>query len=582
MGTSVAVLETAEKMGFDTGIKAVHPLDATILLPVFVANFVLMEYGTGAIFGCPGHDQRDIDFARKYGRPVIPVVAPRDEAARAAAIAAIETGTAYDGDGVMINSRFLDGMSTGEAFETVANRLSGMQLAGHPVGERKTNYRLRDWGISRQRYWGCPIPVIHCEDCGVVPVPEQELPVKLPEDVTFDLPGNPLDRHDGWRLVPCPRCQKLARRETDTMDTFVDSSWYFARFTDPWNEAAPTDRTAVDSWLPVNQYIGGIEHAILHLLYSRFFVRAMKRTGHSGLSEPFEGLFTQGMVLHETYKSADGGWVSPVDVEISGSGDARTAKRRSDGSTITIGPIEKMSKSALNTVDPDDIIDSFGADTARWFMLSDSPPEREFNWTDDGVHGAGRFVQRLWRLVTEIADRASHAAGSNHFASESMTLRRAAHRALAGIQEDIERLRFNKAVAQTYELANAVQAALLVPVETPGINAALHEAGLILAQCLGPMMPHLAEECWAALGQTGLVSSTAWPSADPALLIDDELVLPVQVNGKKRADVTVSRTASEAEIREAVLGLELVIKALEGRPVKKLIIVPQRIINVVG
>jgi leucyl-tRNA synthetase len=580
MGTSVAVLETAEKKGFDTGLRAIHPLDPTVLLPVYVANFVLMDYGTGAIFGCPSGDQRDIDFARLYGLPVIPVVAPKDEAARAIALTGIENGMAYDGDGVMINSRFLDGMTTTVAFEAVATKLAGTHLDGQPVGERKTNYRLRDWGISRQRYWGCPIPVIHCDACGTVPVPDAALPVKLPDDVTFDKPGNPLDRHDGWRIVSCPQCQKSARRETDTMDTFVDSSWYFARFTNPWLDETPTDRKAVDQWLPVNQYIGGIEHAILHLLYSRFFVRAMKATGHSGLSEPFEGLFTQGMVLHETYKAADGQWVSPNDIDIVGSGDQRIAKRRSDGADVTIGPIEKMSKSALNTVDPDDIIASFGADTARWFMLSDSPPEREFNWTDDGVQGAGRFVQRIWRLVLEMAER-PHAAG-NDFGPESMALRKAAHRALAGVKDDIERLRFNKAVAQIYELANAIQTALLAPADAPGLSRSLREAAMILAQIMAPMMPHLAEECWAVLGGDGLVSASSWPDADPALLIDDELVLPVQVNGKKRTDITLARDAKEEEIRTAVLALDLVTKALEGRPVKKIIIVPQRIINVVG
>jgi leucyl-tRNA synthetase len=582
MGTSVAVLETAEKKGFDTGIKTVHPLDATILLPVYVANFVLMEYGTGAIFGCPSGDQRDIDFARKYGLPIVPVVAPEDANLRAAALAAIEAGTAYTGDGVMINSRHLDGLSTTAAFEQVASSLSAVMTPGGPAAERKINYRLRDWGISRQRYWGCPIPVIHCDTCGTVPVPVADLPVKLPEDVTFDIPGNPLDRHDAWRLVPCPHCGKQARRETDTMDTFVDSSWYFARFTDPWNENAPTSRAAVDSWLPVNQYIGGIEHAILHLLYSRFFVRAMRKTGHAGLSEPFEGLFTQGMVLHETYKAADGAWVSPMDVTISGSGDQRSAVRTSDGSAVVIGPIEKMSKSALNTVDPDDIIASFGADTARWFMLSDSPPEREFNWTDDGVQGAGRFVQRIWRLVGEALDRSGTESAAAASGSEAMALRRAAHRALAGVEDDISRLRFNKAVAQIYEFANALQTALAAPPQAVGLREALRESVLILCQILAPMMPHLAEECWVAAGQGGLVSAAAWPKADPALLIDDEITLPVQVNGKKRGDITVSRDADETTIRDAALGLDLVIKALEGRPVKKVIIVPMRIVNVVG
>jgi leucyl-tRNA synthetase len=584
MGTSVAALETAEKKGFDTGIRAIHPLDPDWTLPVYVANFVLMEYGTGAIFGSAGHDQRDLDFARKYGLPVLPVVAPVDAAERQAALAAIEAGTVYLGDGVMINSRFLDGMTPENAFETVANRLAGQRIGDAPAAERKVNYRLRDWGISRQRYWGCPIPIIHCDACGTIPVPRADLPVKLPEDVAFDKPGNPLDRHDGWRLMPCPHCARPARRETDTMDTFVDSSWYFARFTNPWKADAPTERSIVDSWLPVNQYIGGIEHAILHLLYSRFFVRAMRRTGHAGLDEPFEGLFTQGMVLHETYKAADGTWVAPLDVDVSGGGASRVARRRSDGAELVIGPIEKMSKSKFNTVDPDDIIASHGADTARWFMLSDSPPEREFNWTDEGVQGAGRFVQRLWRLANEIVERSGNAGGPlapDRCGAGALALRRAAHRALAGVEEDITRLRFNKAVAQIYEFANALQAALALPADE-GMAEAMREAGMILAQVLAPMMPHLAEECWAALGLSGLVSEAAWPTFDPALLIDEEILLPVQVNGKKRADLRIAHDASDEEVRAATLRLDAVTKALEGRPAKKVIVVPKRIVNVVG
>ena len=367
MGTSQAAIDTAEKMGFDTGIKAIHPFDASWKLPVYVANFILMDYGTGAIFGCPAHDQRDLDFVNKYGLGNTPVVCPPGQDPKTFVI----TDVAYDGDGSMINSRFLDGLSIEQAKDEVARRLEKESRGNRPVAQRQVNYRLRDWGISRQRYWGCPIPIIHCEKCGVVPVPASDLPVTLPDDVTFDKPGNPLDRHPTWKHVTCPKCNGRARRETDTMDTFVDSSWYFARFTDPWLKTAPTDLKCVNEWLPVDQYIGGIEHAILHLLYSRFFIRAMHKTGHVGMDEPFAGLFTQGMVVHETYRAKNGDWVMPADVKIDGLGDARRATLASTGEPVEIGSIEKMSKSKKNTIDPDDIIAAYGADTARWFMLSE-------------------------------------------------------------------------------------------------------------------------------------------------------------------------------------------------------------------
>ncbi|HWG04294.1 MAG TPA: leucine--tRNA ligase, partial [Beijerinckiaceae bacterium] len=391
MGTSIAALETAEKRGYDTGIRAVHPFDPGWVLPVYVANFILMDYGTGAIFGCPAHDQRDLDFSNKYGLGNVPVVCPPDVDPATFTI----TDTAYDGDGLLIHSRFLDGMTSPQAKEEVARRLEKVTIGNQPQAARQVNYKLRDWGISRQRYWGCPIPVIHCEDCGTIPVPAKDLPVELPQDVSFDHPGNPLDRHPTWKHVACPHCGKPALRETDTMDTFVDSSWYFARFTDPWNATAPTTPKAVDHWLPVDQYIGGIEHAILHLLYARFFTRAMRKTHHANVSEPFSGLFTQGMVVHETYRAASGEWLLPSDVRIDSNSDGRFATKIGGGEKVEIGPIEKMSKSKRNTVDPDDIIGTFGADTARWFMLSDSPPDRDVIWSEEGVQGAARFVQTL-------------------------------------------------------------------------------------------------------------------------------------------------------------------------------------------
>ena len=579
MGTSQAAIDTAEKLGFDTGMKAVHPFDTNWKLPVYVANFILMEYGTGAIFGCPAHDQRDLDFVNKYGLGNTPVVCPPNQDPKTFVI----TDTAYVGEGHMINSRFLDGMTIDEAKEEVAKRLERETRDNLPVAQRQVNYRLRDWGISRQRYWGCPIPIIHCDKCGTVPVPEKDLPVTLPEDVTFDKPGNPLDRHPTWKNVKCPQCGGGARRETDTMDTFVDSSWYFARFTDPWNTKVPTDRKTVDAWLPVDQYIGGIEHAILHLLYSRFFTRAMHKTGHAGIDEPFAGLFTQGMVVHETYRTKGGDWVMPAEVKVEGLGSARGATLAATGEPIEIGSVEKMSKSKKNTVDPEDIIAAYGADTARWFMLSDSPPERDVIWTEEGVQGAWRFVQRLWRLVGEIAEVNAPAAHPDAFGERALVVRKAAHRALANVSDDIAKLRFNRCVAHIYEFANALSDAIgsAETAPSPDFAWALREAGDILVCLFHPMMPHLAEECWAALGHETLVSAEAWPQVEPALLVENTITLPVQINGKKRADVTVARDAEREDIETAVLALNAVKRALDGKHPKKVIVVPYRIVNVV-
>ena len=578
VGTAQEAIAKAEKKGFDTGIRAIHPFDPSWELPVYVANFIVMDYGTGAIFGCPAHDQRDLDFVNAYGLGVTPVVCPSPSAADTFTV----TDLAYDGDGVMINSRFLDGMTPAEAREDVAKRLEATMLDGLPVGKRKVNFRLRDWGISRQRYWGCPIPVIHCDSCGTVPVPKQDLPVVLPDDVTFDVPGNPLDRHPTWKHVGCPQCGKEARRETDTMDTFVDSSWYFARFTNPWNDTDPTVPATVDHWLPVDQYIGGIEHAILHLLYSRFFTRAMHKTGHAGIDEPFSGLFTQGMVVHETYKDADGQWISPAEITIVSDGNQRHASRLTDKTPVSIGAIEKMSKSKRNTVDPDDIISTFGADTARWFMLSDSPPERDVIWTEEGVQGAARFVQRLWRVVCDIASlEDGHTA--LHSELSALAIRKAAHRALARTEDDVERLRFNRCVAHVYELSNTLQSAMS-ECEGPAsqdLVAVLRESGLILVQIVAPMMPHLAEECWSVLGGQGLVAEAAWPVADRSLIIENEFTYPVQINGKKRADLTIARDADQKTVETAVLALDAVQKALDNQVPKKIIVVPQRIVNVV-
>jgi len=584
LGTSQAAIDTAEKLGFDTGIRATHPFDSSWKLPVYVANFILMDYGTGAIFGCPAHDQRDLDFVNKYGLGNTPVVLPPNTDPKTFVV----TDVAYDGDGTMFNSKNdvvdLNGMTPEKAFDAVANLLAATTRGNRPVAQRQVNYRLRDWGISRQRYWGCPIPVIHCDKCGVVPVPDKDLPVRLPEDVTFDKPGNPLDRNPAFTNVKCPSCGGGARRETDTMDTFVDSSWYFIRFTDPWNENSATTPAVANKWMPVDQYIGGIEHAILHLLYSRFFTRGMKKCGYVGTDEPFAGLFTQGMVVHETYRTKGGEWVEPANVKIDGMGDARTATLLKTGEPIDIGSIEKMSKSKKNTVDPDDIIAAYGADTARWFMLSDSPPDRDVIWTEEGVQGAWRFVQRLWRLVGEIANVTAPASKPASFGDQALTVRKAAHRALAAVSDDIGKLRFNRCVAHIYECANALSDAIghIETAPAPDLAFALREAGDILVRLFHPMMPHLAEECWASLGHKSLVATEAWPELEPALLVETSITLPVQINGKKRADVTVPRDAGKDEIEAAVLALDTVQKALDGKSPKKVIVVPQRIVNVVA
>jgi leucyl-tRNA synthetase len=573
VGTSEEALAHTEKRGFDTAVVAVHPFQPDVKLPVYVANFVLMGYGTGAIFGCPAHDQRDLDFARKYRRPVVPVVLP--EGADPATFTIRDE--AYVGDGTMINSQFLDGLG----IEAAKDKIAGL-IEERGTGKRKVNYRLRDWGVSRQRYWGCPIPVIHCERCGVVPVPDADLPVTLPEDATFDVPGNPLDRHPTWKHVACPQCAGPATRETDTMDTFVDSSWYFVRYTAPHAEA-PVDAAAAKYWMPVDQYIGGVEHAILHLLYSRFFTRAMGATGHlkKSLKEPFAALFTQGMVVHETYRSRNGQWLLPSEVRVEGEGESRRAFEKATGAPVEIGSIEKMSKSKKNTVDLDDFVSEYGADTARWFVLSDSPPDRDVIYTDVGVQGARRFVQRVWRLVEECAERAAArgARKPKEFGPDAIALRRAAHKTLDRVASNIEGLRFNVAVAQIYEFASVVHAALAK--SGPGLDWALREAAELLVQMFGPMMPHLAEECWARLGYNTPLAEQRWPAVDPALLVDDTVTIAVQVNGKRRDEMTVARSADRGEVESAALKLEGVVRALEGRPIKKVIVVPQRIVNVV-
>lgn len=562
-GTSEAAIETAEKKGFDTGLTVAHVFDPAWELPVYVANFVLMEYGTGAIFGCPAHDQRDLDFARKYKLKVTPVVLPKGADA-----ATFEVGTeAFVEDGLIFNSKFLDGLAVEEAKEKAIAEVEKLGL-----GHGTTQFRLRDWGVSRQRYWGCPIPVIHCETCGVVPVPEKDLPVLLPEDVTFDKPGNPLEYHPTWKNVTCPSCGKTARRETDTCDTFVDSSWYFARYCSAMDDTKPVDAKAADYWLPVDQYVGGVEHAILHLLYSRFFARAMKQTGHLKIKEPFTGLFTQGMVCHESYKSAAGDWLYPEAVQKNADG---TAFKIDDKTPVKVFPGDKMSKSKCNVVDPDKIISGYGADTARLFMLSDSPPDRDLEWTAAGVEGAWRYVNRLWKIAEDAASLTAGKAGNE----KAEKAHRLIHRTIAQVSDSYERFHFNGAVAKIRELSNALEELDVKDAKESGV---FREGVEVLAQLVGPMLPHVAEEMWQALGSTSLLVETAWPKADPAMLVDNTVTLAVQVNGKLRATITVARNLSSKEIEAVALAEEGVRRALDGKTPKKVIVVPNRIVNVVA
>jgi leucyl-tRNA synthetase len=568
LGTSEAAIETAEKEGYDTGVRALHPFVEGHELPVYVANFVLMEYGTGAIFGCPAHDQRDLEFARKYRLPVVPVVAPADVDPSAFAVG----DEAYTGPGRLVNSAFLDGMAIDQAKAEIAGR-----LADRGAGGPEINFRLRDWGVSRQRYWGCPIPVIHCADCGIVPVPAADLPVVLPEDVTFDRPGNPLDHHPTWKHVSCPECAGPARRETDTFDTFFESSWYFARFSAPLPDAAFT-REAVDYWLPVDQYIGGIEHAVLHLLYSRFFTRALKRCGYLSIDEPFAGLMTQGMVCHETYRGADGGWLSPNEVTRTADGavDHRT------GAAVTVGRSEKMSKSRKNVVDPEAIIATYGADTARLFMLSDSPPDRDLEWTDAGVEGAWRFINRLWRMVFEpgapVAAKDAPAPDADSLDGKTLETLREMHKTIAGVGDDLEKFGFNRAVARIREFTNTLAD---LPGADPGAAWARRRGLETLVMLIGPMMPHLAEELWQRLGHETLLVDVPWPEADPAMLVDDTVTVGVQVNGKLRGTVQLGKDCSEEEAGAAALSLDNVTKAMGEKAPRKVIVVPNRIVNVV-
>ncbi len=566
LGTSEAAIESAEKRGYRTAVAARHPFMAEREVPVFVANFVLMEYGTGAIFGCPAHDQRDLEFARKYGLDVLPVVAPPEADAATFAIG----DEPYLEDGVLINSDFLDGLDVAAAKAEMARRLEDSG-----AGERAVNYRLRDWGVSRQRYWGCPIPVIHCGECGVVPVPENDLPVTLPEDVDLDSPGNPLDNHPTWSRVDCPQCGGAARRETDTFDTFFESSWYFARFCSPDADRA-FRREAVDYWLPVDQYIGGVEHAVLHLLYSRFFTRALRQCGYLGIDEPFAGLMTQGMICHETFRDADGAWLPPGEVKRLADG---AMVRADTGAAVTVGRSEKMSKSRKNVVDPEAIIDAYGADTARLFMLSDSPPDRDLDWTEAGIEGAWRYVNRLWRMVNGAADLPPPGTPMPADCSAAAAdVHRTIHKTVDGVTRDLERFRFNTAVARIRELTNRLED---LDRAEAGAAWVVREGFDAVVRLVGPMMPHLAEELWQRLGHAALLVDTPWPEADPALLEDETVTIGVQVNGKLRGTVDLPKDCGDDAVEAEALQLPGVARAIGGKQVRRVIVVPNRIVNVV-
>jgi len=565
IGTSEEALERAEKKGYDTGLIAKHPFVDGQTIPVYVANFVLMDYGTGAIFGCPAHDQRDLDFARTYDLPVYPVVVPDGEDP-----ATIEIGEkAYDGPGRIANSQFLDGKTIAEAKAEIATRAEDGGF-----GEKTVNYRLRDWGVSRQRYWGCPIPMVHCDDCGVVPVQKNQLPIVLPDDVQFDEPGNPLERHESWSHTTCPKCNKAAKRETDTCDTFVDSSWYFLRFAGP-DSANPYNEEEANYWMSVDQYIGGIEHAILHLLYARFISRALTKIGKLKSAEPFERLFTLGMVCHETYKDNNGNWRFPEEIERV---DSQYVLRES-GEPVSIGRSEKMSKSKKNVIDPDDIVDQYGADAVRWFVLSDSPPERDFLWSDVGIDGAWRFSHRLWRVASTLLETAGDigAPCPAYFSESAIKARRALHQSISATTQALAGLQFNKAVAQIHSLVNM----LAEPIEGDGSDWVKREAVQALTLLIAPMMPHLAEDLWEMQGHEDLIVAQAWPVAEDRLLVDDTVTIAVQVKGKLRDKLELAKGMDKADVEKQALASEKVQRAINGQDIKKIIVVPDRIVNIV-
>ncbi len=566
-GASQAEIDTAEKMGFDTGLQVQHPFDPDRTLSVWIANFILMEYGTGAIFGCPAHDQRDLDFARKYQLSVTPVVLPPGEDPATFSVG----DEAYTGPGVIYHSDFLDGLEIEAAKAAAVARIEALGQ-----GEGATVFRLRDWGVARQRGWGCPVPMVHCEKDGVVPLPKSALPVALPDDLEFGKPGNALERHPTWKHTTCPKCGGPATRETDTLDTFVDSSWYFARFTDT-KSPTPIDKAAADYWLPVDQYVGGIEHAVLHLLYARFVTKALADDGQVSVREPFAGLFTQGMVTHETYRRQSGEWVEPKDVEIIAEGNTRRAKLIENGAEVVIGDVEKMSKSKYNTVAPEEIFDVYGVDAARLFVLSDSPPERDTQWSSAGVQGSWRFVNRVW----EEFDSQPASVPSAESDEAALAVRRATHKLTKQVTEAIDSFRFNSGIARLYEFLNLLKANPAASASA-ALLAARQEALSTFARLIAPFTPHLAEECWTRIGGEGMVVEAAWPEFDPALTQDAVRILPVQVNGKRRGEISAPAGAEPAEVEKIVLDDPEMKRRLEGLTIRKVIVVKDRIVNIVA
>ncbi len=578
-GTSEAAIEQAEKLGFDTGYSVQHPFLDDVKLPLYIANFILMDYGTGAIYGVPAHDQRDFDFAKKYNLPIKEVIKPschpeqREGSEDSSAPPQNDMAQAYAGEGILINSEFLNGLSIESAKAEIIKRCEKAK-----IGQGTTQYRLRDWGISRQRYWGCPIPIIYCAECGPVPVPEGQLPVTLPEDVSFDKPGNPLVHHPTWKNTSCPKCGKDAQRETDTFDTFFESSWYQFRYCDPHNETLPAAKDKTKYWMPVEQYVGGVEHAVLHLLYARFFTRAMKTCGYVDCEEPFLGLFTQGMVTHETYTGHNGKWLLPEEYEA-----------LADKSTAKIGPPIKMSKSKKNVVDPERIINTYGADAARLFILSDSPPERDLEWTESGIEGAWKYINKLHRMLSEHQDKltASGTTMPKSFSDDALKLRQATHATIEGVSKSIEIFAMNKAVAQIRALSNTISE-YCHPERSEGskndasLNWSLRESYETLVKLFNPMMPHLAEELWSLLGHQTLLTQESWPIADETLLVRDTVTIGVQVNGKMRATINIAPDANEDAAREAALAQDNVQKAMDGKQIRKFIYVPGKIVNVVA
>ena len=564
--------EEAEKEGVFTGAYCRNPFTGENI-PIYLANFVLMEYGTGAVMAVPAHDQRDFEFARKYHLPIRMVIQPPDRGLTAVALT-----EAYVDQGVMVESGEFSGLSNIVGKEKIAEYA---ELKGW--GKKQVRYRLRDWGVSRQRYWGTPIPIIYCDKCGTVPVPESDLPVTLPQDVPFTgKGGSPLRESKAFAAVGCPQCGGPARRETDTMDTFVDSSWYFLRYTSARFERAPFDREQADRWMPVDQYIGGVEHAVLHLLYARFFTKALRDLGLIKVDEPFTNLLTQGMVSKETYRCPEHGWLFPGDLVGSEKAGWRCAEC---GRSVIIGRVEKMSKSKRNIIDPEDLINRYGADTARLFTLFAAPPEKDLEWSDQGVEGAYRFLSRLWRFVLqqrEIVGGNSPAAPTG-FSSEERELRRTIHRTIKKVSEDIEaRFHFNTAIAAIMELFNELSAAAQKSTaDEPAAKALLQEGINTIVLLLAPFVPHVASELWHEMGHKQRLDQMSWPTYVPEALKEEELLIVIQVNGKVRGKISVPADTTEHQIEAVALADPKVAAVLDGKQVRRMVHVPRRLINIV-